>query len=232
MKLSSHRHHGTFRDSSSADGRRPPPSLTSSLARTRPRAREPGPGVAARHNVAEITGTGGERPSCAPTAGSSKSRLKSLHLNELRSRLEAACGLEFPVTLFFHARFRSAPSPMPCLASKRNRRRIRNESAASAPAPEPARAADLRHARAPPKIAVVGHGVPIPGGADDPASFWRLLRDGPLRDRRTSGQAASTSASLYDPDPDRPGRMCTCGRAASSTDGRRLRRGVLQDLAA
>src|SRR5262249_58668378 len=44
------------------------------------------------------------------------------------------------------------------------------------------------------------------GGAADPESFWRLLRDG----RSAIGRIPPGRfdlATLYDPDPDKPGRM-------------------------
>ncbi len=57
-------------------------------------------------------------------------------------------------------------------------------------------------------IAVVGIGCRLPGGADDPDAFWRLLRDGVdatsevPRDRWDAG-------ALYDPDPAAAGRIVT-----------------------
>jgi acyl transferase domain-containing protein len=55
-------------------------------------------------------------------------------------------------------------------------------------------------------IAVVGIGCRFPGGADEPASFWRLLAAG--------GDAVAEPPpgrwdmdALYDPDPDAPGKM-------------------------
>jgi len=57
-------------------------------------------------------------------------------------------------------------------------------------------------------IAVIGMGCRFPGGASDPASFWRLLRDGRdvvteiPRDRWDIDQ-------YYDPDPDAPGKVYT-----------------------
>lgn len=55
-------------------------------------------------------------------------------------------------------------------------------------------------------IAVIGMGCRFPGGADNPASFWHLLKNGgdavvPLPRERWNID------EYYDPDPDRPGKM-------------------------
>ena len=57
-------------------------------------------------------------------------------------------------------------------------------------------------------IAVVGAGCRFPGGADSPATYWALLRDGvdavgPVPPDRWDADA------LYDPDPDAPGGIYT-----------------------
>ena len=57
-------------------------------------------------------------------------------------------------------------------------------------------------------IAVVGLGCRVPGGGDDPASFWRLMHEGvdaitPVPPDRWDHGA------LYDPDPAAPGRIAT-----------------------
>jgi acyl transferase domain-containing protein/acyl carrier protein len=60
-------------------------------------------------------------------------------------------------------------------------------------------------------IAVIGVGCRVPGGANNPAGFWRLMRDGvdaigPIPSDRWDANA------LYDPDPETPGRIATrCG---------------------
>lgn len=57
-------------------------------------------------------------------------------------------------------------------------------------------------------IAIIGMGLRTPGDADDPASFWALLREGrdaisePPHDRWDN-------ATLYDADPDAPGKVST-----------------------
>ena len=70
-----------------------------------------------------------------------------------------------------------------------------------------ARVARLEQAAREP-IAVIGLGCRVPGGGDDPARFWALMRDGvdaigPVPADRWDAEA------LFDPDPARPGRIAT-----------------------
>src|SRR4029434_9044959 len=56
--------------------------------------------------------------------------------------------------------------------------------------------------------AIVGMGCRFPGGADDTASFWRLLREG----FSGVGEVPAERFSLddyYDADPDAPGKIYT-----------------------
>ncbi|XYH99051.1 type I polyketide synthase [Sorangium sp. So ce1128] len=70
-----------------------------------------------------------------------------------------------------------------------------------------ARVKELETARDAP-IAIVGMGCRFPGGADDPASFWELVREG--RDVITEVPASRWDASeYYDPDREAPGKMAT-----------------------
>jgi acyl transferase domain-containing protein/SAM-dependent methyltransferase/acyl carrier protein len=57
-------------------------------------------------------------------------------------------------------------------------------------------------------IALVGVGCRFPGGADDPESFWNLLRDGVDAVTRIPADRWDQDA-LYDPCPDAPGKMST-----------------------
>ncbi len=73
-----------------------------------------------------------------------------------------------------------------------------------------ARLEALERARSEP-IAIVGMACRFPGGANDPASYWRLLCEGidaigPIPPERWNAD------DFYDPDPAAPGKMCTrCG---------------------
>ncbi|HEY8883773.1 MAG TPA: polyketide synthase, partial [Chloroflexota bacterium] len=57
-------------------------------------------------------------------------------------------------------------------------------------------------------IAIVGVGCRFPGGADDPASYWRLLRDGVDAVEQVPLDRWDVDA-FYDPDPAAPGRTYT-----------------------
>lgn len=70
-----------------------------------------------------------------------------------------------------------------------------------------ARLADSE-ARAREPIAIVGMGLRFPGGASDPASFWRLLADGVDAIGEVPADRWDADA-LYADDPDTPGRMTT-----------------------
>lgn len=57
-------------------------------------------------------------------------------------------------------------------------------------------------------IAIVGMACRFPGGADDPESYWRLIRDGTDAIREIPPDRWDADA-FYDPDPAAPGKMCT-----------------------
>ena len=70
-----------------------------------------------------------------------------------------------------------------------------------------ARLASIEDAKREP-IAVIGLGCRVPGGGNDPASFWRLMHEGvdaigPIPADRWDAEA------LYDPNPETPGRIAT-----------------------
>ncbi len=91
--------------------------------------------------------------------------MDSLMAVELRSRLEAGLGQALPPTIAFDH---------PTI--ERLARHLLDLIAPSGAAP----AAGLRKADPQAPIAIVGMGCRFPGGANDPDSFWRLLRDGSL----------------------------------------------------
>ena len=70
-----------------------------------------------------------------------------------------------------------------------------------------ARLAAVEDARREP-IAVVGMGLRTPGNANDPATLWALLRDGVDAISETPAERWD-NATLFDPDPDAPGKVST-----------------------
>ncbi|HET8662412.1 MAG TPA: beta-ketoacyl synthase N-terminal-like domain-containing protein [Micromonosporaceae bacterium] len=66
---------------------------------------------------------------------------------------------------------------------------------------------EVEHARTEP-IAVIGIGCRLPGGANDPESFWRLLHDGVDAIRDMPEERWDVDA-YFDPDPEAPGKMST-----------------------
>ena len=54
-------------------------------------------------------------------------------------------------------------------------------------------------------IAIVGVGCRLPGGADSPAAYWRVLCDGVDATREVPAERWDAD-SVYDPDPDVPGK--------------------------
>ena len=66
---------------------------------------------------------------------------------------------------------------------------------------------EVEHARTEP-VAVIGIGCRLPGGANDPESFWRLLHDGVDAIRDMPEDRWDVDA-YFDPDPEAPGKMST-----------------------
>jgi 3-oxoacyl-(acyl-carrier-protein) synthase/acyl carrier protein len=57
-------------------------------------------------------------------------------------------------------------------------------------------------------VAIIGLGCRFPGGASDPASYWRLLRDGVDAVGEVPAERFN-AAAFYDPDPEAPGKIYT-----------------------
>ncbi len=75
------------------------------------------------------------------------------------------------------------------------------------PKPSPRRPAPTKSTLEP--IALIGIGCRFPGGASDPASFWRLLVDGV--DAVTEVPASRwNKKSFYDPEAGKPGKSHAC----------------------
>ncbi|MGX7674325.1 beta-ketoacyl synthase N-terminal-like domain-containing protein [Plantactinospora sp. DSM 117369] len=110
--------------------------------------------------------------------------LTSAMVAQVRARLEDGFGLKLPVTLVFdHPTIRRLAGYLAGIEPSR----------VSAPAPVPARrpattpAPRERRAAGAEPLAIVGMACRLPGGAVDPDSFWRLLRDGRDATREVPG---------------------------------------------
>ncbi|WP_253828082.1 type I polyketide synthase [Prauserella aidingensis] len=117
----------------------------------------------------------------------------SLTAVEFRNTLAAATGVRLPATAVF-----DHPTPL-ALAD-----RLLAEVAGTGDdteAPVPATTA----ARTTEPIAIVGLGLRLPGGADDPESLWRMLVDGDDAIGAVPADRGWSLDALYDPDPDKPG---------------------------
>ena len=67
---------------------------------------------------------------------------------------------------------------------------------------------DAAESRQNQSIAIIGVGCRVPGGANSPEEFWRLLRDGRDTVREIPADRWDVDA-YYDPNPDTPGKIAT-----------------------
>jgi acyl transferase domain-containing protein len=126
--------------------------------------------------------------------------LTSAMVVSLRARLESAVGHEIPTTAVFeHPTIRRLAAYLAGPAGNR-------------PDPadgQPARARPARRsAHAAEPLAIVGMGCRFPGGANDLAGYWRLLRDGRDGTREVPPERWDPD-SFYDADPAAAGKMYT-----------------------
>ena len=156
-----------------------------------------------------------------PTRAFRELGFDSLTAVELRNTLTEATGMRLPTTLVYDY-------PTPAALADHLRTAL-----APAAAPVPAAAAVVAGGRRDDDdpIAIVAMSCRFPAGADTPEEFWRLLAGGvdavtPFPDDRGWDLEA-----LYDPDPGGAGPDLHPGRRLPVT-GRRLRSGLLRDLAA
>jgi acyl transferase domain-containing protein/NADPH:quinone reductase-like Zn-dependent oxidoreductase/acyl carrier protein/SAM-dependent methyltransferase len=160
-------------------------------------------GVVLTHVRAQVLSVLGLDPSSVRDAhqGFRDLGMDSLMALELRNRLQRSVGRGLPPTLAFDFPTIEAltghlvddvlalPSPV-----------ARAEEVGVVP-PAPS-------ATEPEPIAVIGLGCRFPGGATDPESFWRLLRDGVDAITEIPRDRWDIDA-YYDPLPDAPGKMYT-----------------------
>ncbi|MFD0775840.1 beta-ketoacyl synthase N-terminal-like domain-containing protein, partial [Streptomonospora algeriensis] len=138
---------------------------------------------------------GHDSPDAVDTAaGFHEMGLDSLLAVALRNRLAQATGQELPATLVF-----DAPTPEQ-LADRLG------SACPAEPAPPPA-AISARHRDADgDRIAIVGIGCRLPGGADTPEKLWDLVSAGTDATSEFPGNRGWDLDGLYDPDPGAPGR--------------------------
>jgi acyl transferase domain-containing protein/NADP-dependent 3-hydroxy acid dehydrogenase YdfG/acyl carrier protein len=120
----------------------------------------------------------------------------SLTAVELRNRLGSVTDLVLPATLAFDY-------PAPAALAGYLYGELVGEPAAGGPAPVTT-TADPRE-----PIAIVAIACHFPGGADSPEALWRLVDAGGEALSPLPAERGWDVDALYDPDPDRPGKMYT-----------------------
>ncbi|SNR59681.1 type I polyketide synthase [Actinomadura mexicana] len=116
---------------------------------------------------------------------------------ELRTRLNEATGLRLPASLAFdHPTAAAVTGHLLELAPGGPADPAAESAPAGMPGPVPAAGEPM---------AIVGMACRLPGGADSPEEYWRLLAGGRDAVSGFPGDRGWDLAGLFDPDPDHPG---------------------------
>ncbi|WP_190076306.1 type I polyketide synthase [Streptomyces morookaense] len=121
----------------------------------------------------------------------------SLTAVELRHRLNAATGLKLSTTLVFD-------HPTPTALARHLREELLGRHG------QEQDAGQVTGVVTDEPIAIVGMSCRFPGGVESPEDLWELLRSGSDAVSGFPTDRGWDIGSLYDPDPDRPGRTYAC----------------------
>ncbi|MCW7947480.1 polyketide synthase, partial [Streptomyces hygroscopicus] len=144
-----------------------------------------------RNEVAAVLGHASVQ-AIQPELAFQEAGFDSLTAVELRNRLDTATGLRLPATMVFDY-------PTPVALS-------RFLLAVTLGVEEESEAAVVTVAAADEPIAIVGMACRYPGGVRSPEDLWRLVFDGRDAISGFPEDRGWDVESLYDPDPDRPGK--------------------------
>ena len=168
-----------------------PPALRQQLASAPPSRRAE---LLRDHLRREVNGVLGLPPGhlVEPQQGFVELGLDSLMAVELRNRLRTTLGLDtLAATLIF-----DYPT-LDSLAGYLSQELLDLSPAAEAPAVQPLDSAE--------PLAIIGLSCRFPGGADSPAAFWQMLKDGVDAVSEVPADRWDVEA-FYDPNPDAPGK--------------------------